>query len=109
MPAPELNEKKRLLAAAVEEYRAAARKFTAAARDLASLSERDRASLLADAMDDVRAVQTQIGADVGTMLTSRDALEGESVYDRIRREVKESNDAKVAHGERVQKLGEGLI
>src|SRR5688500_14728841 len=109
MPTPEVNEKKRLLAAAVEEYRAAARKLTAAARDLASLSERDRAALLADAMDDVRAVQTQIGADVGAMLTSRDAREGESVYDRIRREVKERDDAKTAHSERVRGLGEGVL
>jgi hypothetical protein len=109
MPTPELDEKKRLLAAAVGEYRTAARKLTAAARDLASLSERDRATLLADAMDDVRAVQTQIGADVGTMLTSRDALEGESVYDRIRREVKERNEIKTDRGERVQKLGEGVL
>ena len=109
MNTPELNEKRRALAAAVEQLRAAARNFTAAARNVASLSERDRAALLAEAMDDVRAVQTQIGADVGAMLTNRDAREGESVYDRIRREVKESNEAKTAQRERARSLGEVVL
>jgi hypothetical protein len=108
------REKSLALAQAIASLRRAAQDVASATRELSTLTESERASLLTAVSKDLRELQTQVNAEVGAILVSAVTAEGassnggENVYARIRRDVKERVDAKKDREQRARELGEGL-